>query len=138
MLRILEPTLGVALMLVVLIDVFLTVLYARMGTGILSAYLARAVWKAYRAGSKAFGRHRATVLSLCGPSILVTLVGLWALLLTLGAALIMHQHLGAGVRAQAGPTGRDFITAMYAAGSSLSIVSISDYAPAAGPFRLMF
>ena len=102
MLRTLEPTLGVALMLVVLIDVFLTVLYARMGTGILSAYLARAVWKAYRVGSKAFGRHRATVLSLCGPSILVYVVALWALTLTVGAALIMHPHLGTGVRSQSG------------------------------------
>ncbi|MBW8856308.1 MAG: hypothetical protein JF604_18735 [Bradyrhizobium sp.] len=43
LLRWIEPVLGVPLMLVVLADVFLTVLYARMGTAILSERLGRAL-----------------------------------------------------------------------------------------------
>ena len=41
-----------ALMLVVLADVFLTVLYARMGTAILSERLCRALWLAFRGATK--------------------------------------------------------------------------------------
>ena len=51
-LRWVEPILGVPLMLVVLADVFLTVLYARMGTAILSERLGRALWLAFRGASK--------------------------------------------------------------------------------------
>jgi hypothetical protein len=39
-------------MLVVLADVFLTVLYARMGTAILSERLCRALWLAFRGATK--------------------------------------------------------------------------------------
>ena len=51
-LRWVEPILGVPLMLVVLADVFLTVLYARMGTAILSERLGRPIWLAFRGASK--------------------------------------------------------------------------------------
>ena len=47
-LRWIEPIVGVPLMLVVLADVFLTVLYARMGNAILSERLCRALWLAFR------------------------------------------------------------------------------------------
>src|SRR4051812_50122303 len=52
LLRWIEPILGIPLMLVVLADVFLTVLYARMGTAILSERLGRALWVGFRAGPK--------------------------------------------------------------------------------------
>jgi hypothetical protein len=136
--RVLEQALGVALMLVILLDVFLTVLYARMGAGILSPHLARTTWRVFREASKPFGRYRPTVLSLCGPSILVSLVLVWAFALTLGAALIIHQRLGTSVRAVTGETPRDFVTALYAGGSSLSIVGPSSFSPQTGVFRLVF
>ena len=41
----LEQLLGALLMLLVLADVYLTVLYARVGTGIISEKLARVVWR---------------------------------------------------------------------------------------------
>ena len=46
------PTLGLPLMLVALAEQFLTVLYARMGTGILGEGLGRALWLAFRGASK--------------------------------------------------------------------------------------
>ena len=42
--RWMEPVLGTVLMVNVLADVFLTVLYARAGTGVMSDRLARQVW----------------------------------------------------------------------------------------------
>ena len=43
-----EPIAGTLLMALVLADVFLTVLYARAGTGIISDRLARLIWLALR------------------------------------------------------------------------------------------
>lgn len=138
MLRWLEHLLGALLMLLVLLDVFLTVLYARAGTGIISRIHARWTWRFFRAVSKPFGRGRGTVLSFAGPTILVSLVLLWAFLLAVGAALIIHPNLGASVQASSGETPTDFITALYAAGSSLSLVGASNFSPQTSGFRLLY
>ncbi|MGG7377501.1 hypothetical protein ACQ7B2_01455, partial [Escherichia coli] len=68
------------------------------------------------------GPRRGSFLSFCGPVILVALVLLWAIGLTIGAALIIHPKLGKSVVSSSGGTPTNFITAMYAGGSSLSIV----------------
>lgn len=132
-----EPTLGALLVLLVLLDVFLTVLYARIGTGIISDQLARITWRCFLLVSKLF-RNRATALSFCGPGILVLLVAVWTLLLTCGTALIFHPYLGTSIRASNGATPTDFITAMFAGGSSLAIVGSSDFVPQTGAFRMLY
>jgi hypothetical protein len=85
----LEQIVGAALMLLFLADIFLTVLYARAGTGLLAPRWNRLVWAAVKAMSGLFGRRRGTVLSFAGPLIVVLLIGFWALGLTLGAALVI-------------------------------------------------
>ena len=97
--EIVEQIAGAIATVVVLLDIFLTVLYARAGTELLSRVVARTTWLGFRLVSRPFGRHRGTVLTFCGPVILVTLIFVWAAGLALGAALIMHPHLGAGLRA---------------------------------------
>ncbi|MFL6798018.1 MAG: two pore domain potassium channel family protein [Xanthobacteraceae bacterium] len=136
MLRVMEQSLGGLLMLLVLADVFLTVLYARAGTGIISEKLARMVWAIFRnAPAK---RHLPTVLSFCGPSILVLLVLTWSLLLDLGAGMIVHPLLGTGIRSSSGSSPTDFVTAVYVGGSSLSIVSSSDLEPQTSSTKVFF
>src|SRR5918993_942208 len=110
--EIVEPLAGAAVTIVVLLDVFLTVLYARAGTELLSPVVARTTWRAFRLVSRPFGRHRGRVLTLCGPVILVVLILVWAAGLALGAALIMHPHLGGGIRASPGATPTDFMSAL--------------------------
>ena len=68
-----EQALGALLVLLILLDVFLTVLYARAGTGIISSRLALLIWRAFGIISRQFGRSRGTMLSFCGPTILVLL-----------------------------------------------------------------
>jgi hypothetical protein len=133
-----EQILGALLLLLVLLDVFLTVLYARANTGIISPHVARFVWWAFRAISKPFGSVRDSIFSFCGPAILVMLVFVWALGLTVGAGLIIHPELGRSVRATSGDTPGDFITAMYAGGTSISVVGASDFTPHTAGFRLLF
>ena len=133
-----EQGLGTLLILIVLLDIFLTVLYARIGTSIIGSTVARLIWASLVKASNVFGSRQGTVLSFCGPIILVLLVCVWALGLTLGAALIMHPELGTSIRATNGETPTDFVTAIYAGGTSMAIVGASDFTPHTSPTRLLF
>lgn len=134
----LEQALGAAVVLLFLADIFLTVLYARAGTGLLAPYWMRAIWAALRAGASPFGRQRGGILSFAGPVIVVSLIGFWALGLTLGAALVIRPELGTTIRPSSGGTPTDLVTALLVAGNSLSIVGGGDYAPHSTATRLLF
>lgn len=138
MLSRLEQIAGAILILIVLADVFLTVLYARVGTGVLSARLARIQWRVFRAIAWRSGRHRGKVLSFCAPTVLVSLVGVWASLLAVGAALIIHPALGNAVRASTEPTPHDFMTALFAGASSLAFVGVGDFSPHTTAYKLLY
>lgn len=131
----LEPLAGGVVLAITLLDVFLTVLYARASTGLLAPWLARGVWRVFRGLSG--GRH-AGILTYCGPVQLVALVLMWSVLLTLGAGLVIHPALGAGVRSGSGATATDFVTALFVGGSSMSIVGASDYGPTSPGYKLLF
>jgi len=120
---------------ITLLDVFLTVLYARAGSGILAPRLARGVWRLFRALWN--GRH-AGILTYCGPAQLIALVLMWSLLLALGSGLIIHPALGAGVVSSSGASDTDFVTALFVGSGSMSIVGTSDYGPTTPVYKLLF
>src|SRR3954454_12515581 len=134
----LEQGLGILLVLIILLDIFLTVLYARIGTSIIGSGVGRLTRTSFVKASKVSGSRQGAVLSFCGPVILVLLVGIWALGLTLGAALIMHPELGTSIRATNGETPTDLVTAIYAGGTSMAIVGARDFTPHTSPTRLLF
>lgn len=134
----LEQVIGVLLMLIILIDVFLTVLYARTGTELVAGRVARATWRIFRGLAGLAGRRDAAVLSFCGPTILVLIATVWALGLTIGSALIVQPELGSSIRAGSGATPTDFVTAMYAGGSSIWVAGASEFTPHSGASRLLF
>ncbi|NUQ20082.1 MAG: two pore domain potassium channel family protein [Gemmatimonadaceae bacterium] len=138
MLQRLEQIAGAALILLALVDVFLTVLYARLGTAVLSTRLSRLEWRIFRNVAWRSGRQRGKVLSFCAPIILVSLVGVWAMLLAVGMALVIHPALGSAVQATAGATPRDFMTALFAGGSSLSFISVANLEPKTAPYKLLY
>ena len=116
--QVLELVAGAVIVLLVIADVFLTVLYARIGAGILSMRIARATWWVVSRIARLFRSHHDKVLSFCGPIILVNLLVVWALLLTLGAALIIHPALGRSVTAASDiADGADAVTPLGRAGS---------------------
>ena len=116
----LETLLGAAVILLILADVFLTILYARAGTGLLSNKITRATFAAFRGISKTVKAKPGFLLSLCGPAIVIVLILLWFFGLSLGAALIMHPRLGTSIRASNGQTQTDFTTALFVGGNSIS------------------
>jgi hypothetical protein len=134
------------LILCALIDIFVTVLYAkigshgasRAGTGIISLRVGRATWWMFRRLSSRLPVRRDGVWSFCGPVTVVLLVVVWSSVLAFGAALMLHPALGEGVRSSSNPQAKDFITALYVGGSSLSITSSSDFSPQTGFYRLLY
>lgn len=134
----LEQVLGAALMLLFLADVFLTVLYARAGTGLLAPRWNRALWALLHAVARLSGRCRGAVLSFAGPLIVVLLIGFWAIGLTVGSALVIRPELGTAIRPSNGDTPTDLVTALLVAGNSLSIVGSGDYAPHTSGTRILF
>jgi hypothetical protein len=133
-----EQITGALVVLLILLDVFLTVLYARMGSGIISQHLARRVWLCFRALARRVPLHDRQVLSFCGPIILVLLVVVWTGGLALGSALIIHPVLGTAVQSSGGKSPTDFISALYAGATSISIVGASDFYPRTPSFRLLY
>jgi hypothetical protein len=133
--RWLEPLAGGLVLLITLLDVFLTVLYARAGTGLLAPLLARGIWAGFRGLCR--GKY-AGWLSFCGPVQLVALVLMWGVLLAVGSGLIIHPALGTGVRSGSDETDTGFVTATFVGGSSMSIVGASDFRPASPGYKLLF
>jgi hypothetical protein len=135
---ILEEIIGFVLGIAVLLDIFLLILYARANKTIISTELSHITWRLLVGLSKPFGRWRELFLSLSGPIILVLVLGTWLVLLSVAAALIIHPNLGTGVVSTQGETPTDFITALYAGGSSLSFVGASDFSPHDWFFRSLY
>jgi hypothetical protein len=141
-----EQLLGALLILCVLVDIFLTVLYAKIGShgasragaGIISLRVARAAWWIFRNVSSRLPVNRDATWSFCGAVTVVCLVAVWSMLLAVGAALMLHPALGEGVRSSSSPHAHDFLSALYVGGSSLSFTSSSDYYPQTGSYRLLY
>ncbi len=129
---------GALIALFVLVDIFLTVLYARAKSGVFSRFVCAWEWRLILLLAKLFVRRAELFLSLCGPLILISLITWWALLLTLGAALIFHPYLGSAIVSSSGSTPTDFVSAMYAAASSMSIIGSGGFSPRTSSFRLIF
>src|SRR5947208_2233184 len=121
-----EPLAGALLVLFIGLDVFLTVLYARIGSGLLSRYLAYGIWRLFRAVARCLGTSGQQVVSFAGPLMVVIVIITWFILLMTGMALIFHPALGTNITATSGPTSTEFATALYLAGDSMSTVGSAD------------
>jgi hypothetical protein len=104
------------------------VLYARQGVG-LSSHLCPLAWRGIRRIALALPRWREQVLSFGGPLILVLTLVTWFGALILGFGLLIWPSLGTAIRSSSEPTPRDFVTALYVAGDSLTTVGSGDTAP---------
>jgi hypothetical protein len=129
---------GAVLTVLTLIDVFLTVLYARFGTSIFSNRVGRGTWRVFRFIAESFPGPRKTLLAFGGPAILVVNVLVWASALTLGNALVFYPKLGTSIQLPTGDTPTDFVSALYAAANSMSIVGSGNFSPQTAPFKLLY
>lgn len=134
----LEQVAGLCLLTLILVDIFDTVLYARAGSGLIGPRVGRLFWQLIRRISTIGRRGREHILSFGGPLLLVAVVATWFVGLSLGAALVIHPALGSGVKATSGETPSTFIAALFAGGSSVSIVGSGGFEPYTDTFRLFY
>jgi hypothetical protein len=130
-------TVGFCTVLFTGIDVFLTVLYARSGTGLISPKLNLYIWLIFRQIARLFSRRKQTILSFCGPTILVTLLSLWVFLFIFGFALIIWPQLGNQVVATDGQDPATFWSAFYYSGYSFSTLGTGDIVPESDFYRVL-
>jgi len=128
---------GAAIVLVAAIDLFLTILYARSGTGLLSPLLNRATWRLFRGAARLSRRRKDNILSYCGPSLIVVLLVFWVGFFIVGFALIIWPRLGVDVTASSGPTPTGFLNAVYYSGYSFSTLGTGNLVPRTELFRMI-
>src|SRR5689334_21815693 len=95
-----EQVLGTGIFLFVLLDIFMTVLYARLGShgiarwgsGVIGNVVGRSVRNVLRF-VPAKREQRDAILSFCGPITVVMLLSVWSWSLGVGAAMIQQPHL---------------------------------------------
>lgn len=128
---------GALLVLLCLADIFLTVLYARGGAGLLAPRLNKVIWSCFRVAAPRRQPAKDAFLSFAGPTILVASLVVWILLLAVGFALIAWPGLGTGIQASSGPTATGFVPALYWAGYSLTTLGTGDLVPQTDFYRLL-
>jgi hypothetical protein len=128
---------GTGLIALSMTDVFMTVFYARAGTGPLSHRVCGGCWGIARRLARCMGRFGDTFLTYFGPGILVFLMSLWIGLLLLGFTFIAWPNLGSGIMSQSGHTSGDFLTAFYYAGGSITTLGSGDIRPVTGLFKFL-
>jgi hypothetical protein len=133
-----EQLAGLFLLTLILLDIFVTVLYARAGTGIIAPHAERGLWRLIRLISKISARKHDQMLTFGGPLVVVAIVAMWFIGLSIGAALVIHPALGTGVQTSGGETPTTFIAALLAGGSSVSIVGSGGFEPNTDTFRLFY
>jgi hypothetical protein len=133
--EVLAYALGSILLLASLIDIYLTILYARSGTGLLSPSVSRAVWFVFRKLS--FLGKKDVVLSFCGPTLLLVLILIWISFIIAGFALLVWPNLGSSLQDSIGPTPRGFLAACYYSGYNFTTLGLGPIEPQTGFFRIL-
>lgn len=127
---------GVLVVLLTLADIFFTVLFPGSGHGPLRRPMCRLVWHAVRRLARLMtARRRRGFLAYTGPVLVALSIAVWPVLLICGWALIYYPALGTGVVASSGPTSREWFTAFYFSGFSLTTLGTGDIVPTTGLWR---
>ena len=74
--RFVEQVSGLCFLTLMLVDIFVTVLYARAGSGLIAPHVARLFWRLMRRISTLAMRRREHVLSFGGPLPVVAVVAM--------------------------------------------------------------
>jgi hypothetical protein len=130
--------LGGLLVVIVLLDVFFTVLFPSSGHGPVRKPVGALVWFFFRlVGGALKGQRRRNVLSYSGPVVITATLVVWFVLLVGGWAMIFKPALGTGIAASSGPTDTGWATAFYFSGFNLTTLGVGDISPATGLYRIL-
>jgi len=128
---------GIAIILIILLDIFLTVLYPRSGKNTPSLLLSKGIWELFRRLGRLPVSNSPNLLSYCGPTLLIVVIVFWVCSLAVGFALLLWPALGQGIQASQGDTPTDFATALYYSGFTLTTLGVGDLVPKSGIWRVV-
>lgn len=129
-------TLGAAVVVLALIDVFYTVLFPGSGHGPMRRPLARSLRWVFRQSSRLSPAMRRRVLPYAGPVEVTATLLSWFVLLLVGWATIYLPGLGEGVKAATGPTDSSWWTALYFSGYDLTTLGLGDLVATTPGYRV--
>ncbi len=129
---------GVGLLLVIIYDVYATVLHSSARYGPIGERLDRGVWRVARTVAFMLPRmKRHKFLNLVGPLMLPFLLLTYIVLLVFAFALIYYPHLADSFTATQEAAGTGFDDALYFSGLSLTTVGYGDVVPRTGAMRFV-
>ena len=124
--------LGVVLLVVVVVDLLWTTLWADGGAGPVSAHLSNVVWR----GLRRVGRSRSTIVSLAGPIVLAATLVTWVVLLWAGWTFVFA---GSEDSLQPGSDGLQVTwpARIYFVAYSMFTMGNGDYLPVGGLWQVV-
>lgn len=127
---------GLALMLLAMIDLFLTALHPDLD-GPLARMTQRGVWRLLVAGDRRRNQRR-RLMALAGPLMMVLTFVAWVSALVLGLALAVWPFLGEDFQSEPGLGNLGgFLDALYYSGTTVSTLGFGDITPLTRPFQLL-
>jgi hypothetical protein len=128
---------GLSILLLVVYDVYTTILHARARSGPIGETLNRTVWRIARAISFKLSRSRRhRLLNTIGPLLLPLLIILFIVFFVLGFALIYYPRMPANFTVQAQANSPAWIESLYFSGVTFTTVGYGDIAPHTTGMRL--
>jgi hypothetical protein len=128
---------GLSILLLVVYDVYATILHARARSGPIGETLNRAIWRIARAISFKLSRSRRhRLLNAIGPLLLPLLIILFIILFVLGFALIYYPRMPAHFVVQVQANSPAWIESLYFSGVTFTTVGYGDIAPHTTGMRL--
>lgn len=129
---------GVTILLIVMLDVFVTVLFPSNHYGPVFKPLSRGVWFIFRfLGRRTAGQRRRNLLSYGGPVLIIATLTVWFFLIIVGWGMIYKPVLGTAVRASSGETDTGWATAIYFSGYNLTTLGVGDVVADNSFYRLL-
>jgi len=128
---------GAGIIVLTLLDIYLTVLFHRLGSSVISMPLNRGIWWLFRLMMRVIPSKSDRRLVHSGSIMIVALLAVWATFLICGFALIVLPGLGTSIQASEGQTSTDFITALYYSGFSFTTLGTGDLVPKTASYRLL-
>jgi len=135
--KLLVQIVGTVLVTVSLVDIYLTVLFPRLGSSLLSLPLGKGMWRFFRTIARLAPFKDEMLLAHSGPMLMIATVIVWVCLLISGFALIIWPELGSAIKSSDGWTDTNFITALYYSGFSLTTLGTGDVTPESSFQRLL-
>lgn len=131
------PLLGALLLVLLLVDLFLTVFHAQGRGGPLNRVQNRAVWALFRrAGIRGDGTSRAGLLGFAAPVMAVVTLTIWVVLLVVGYALIYYPWMPTFL-VSPGEFRTSWVEALYYSGYTAATLGFGDVVADREALRLL-